>query len=345
MNSGIYKESIKLDENRSMFELQIGNLVWWTKEELLVFRDAYGHHHELHKIMFLKDVWNDDEGVKDLPKPNQVDENNEIIDVGDKLLYTFVGHKDHLQIIILGSLANYVMPNFDNDLDTDVKDLDSIGRKQFIRNNKLRYLQVTDDSEGNVILHLETKEEGKGNFIINVKGVKAADGNYKQETNKKIWINQTNDEDEVINQLYMDNTPAEEKIKFVDKHKNVVQTTKEGILAQDTFKNFYRSTENGIEVRDRFGNFYKSTETGIEIKDSHGNDIKTDDNGITEKSIKNHNENTADKHTINAKESMITGGKHTMKGSCTPNGQGAYCAIKNCIYTGAPHVGDTVKGT
>ena len=50
------------------------------------------------------------------------------------------------------------------------------------------------------------------------------------------------------------------------------------------------------------------------------------------------------KATITSPEVEITGGKFKLKGTVTP-GTGPLCAIPNCLFTGAPHGGDTAAGT
>lgn len=49
--------------------------------------------------------------------------------------------------------------------------------------------------------------------------------------------------------------------------------------------------------------------------------------------------------TINATTVEVTGGTFTMDGSVAPTGSGPFCAIPNCLFTGAPHIGKTVTGT
>jgi phage baseplate assembly protein gpV len=48
---------------------------------------------------------------------------------------------------------------------------------------------------------------------------------------------------------------------------------------------------------------------------------------------------------IDGKDTKITGGKLITKGTVIPNGQGPYCAMLKCLFTGADHVGDTINGT
>jgi hypothetical protein len=48
---------------------------------------------------------------------------------------------------------------------------------------------------------------------------------------------------------------------------------------------------------------------------------------------------------IEGADTKITGGKLTTKGMVAPNGQGPYCGLKQCLFTGANQTGDTVTGT
>lgn len=41
----------------------------------------------------------------------------------------------------------------------------------------------------------------------------------------------------------------------------------------------------------------------------------------------------------------ITGGKVKISGSAIANSKGAFCGLPNCLFTGAPHVSDTIIGT
>jgi phage baseplate assembly protein gpV len=48
---------------------------------------------------------------------------------------------------------------------------------------------------------------------------------------------------------------------------------------------------------------------------------------------------------VDGADAKITGGKLTTKGTAVPNGQGPYCGLKFCLFTGANQTGDTVTGT
>jgi phage gp45-like len=95
------------------------------------------------------------------------------------------------------------------------------------------------------------------------------------------------------------------------------------------------------------------TEKAFRIK-IHKNDI-----GFDEKTLKmniNKNEiifddgdnleiNAAAKVTVNAPEAVITGGKLQVDGTAAPNGQGGFCSIINCAFTGTMHVGNALNNT
>ncbi len=50
-----------------------------------------------------------------------------------------------------------------------------------------------------------------------------------------------------------------------------------------------------------------------------------------------------EKISLKSSQVEVTGGKLTVKGTVSP-GEGPFCAIPNCLFTGAPHGGDTVAG-
>ena len=49
--------------------------------------------------------------------------------------------------------------------------------------------------------------------------------------------------------------------------------------------------------------------------------------------------------TVKSPNVTITGGKCTIGGTVSPTGSGALCGIPNCLFTGAPHSGETATGT
>ncbi len=46
-----------------------------------------------------------------------------------------------------------------------------------------------------------------------------------------------------------------------------------------------------------------------------------------------------------SKEIEFTGGKVTCKGAATPTGQGGFCAMPYCAFSGAPQTGTEINGT
>lgn len=49
--------------------------------------------------------------------------------------------------------------------------------------------------------------------------------------------------------------------------------------------------------------------------------------------------------TLKSADMTITGGKLTVQGAVTPSGQGPFCGIPACLFTGAPQCGTMVSGT
>ncbi len=80
----------------------------------------------------------------------------------------------------------------------------------------------------------------------------------------------------------------------------------------------------------------------IEIVSPKEVTIKNDDNvSVTIKG-----EATVKAKTIKAEGDVtVTGGSFKCGGTVSPTGVGALCAIPACLFTGAPHVGDTSQGT
>jgi phage baseplate assembly protein gpV len=77
----------------------------------------------------------------------------------------------------------------------------------------------------------------------------------------------------------------------------------------------------------------------VEIKDEATIKVKTANiEATSEATVK------SPKVTIDSAACEITGGKFSMKGTVAP-GTGPLCAIPNCLFTGAPHGGDTAVGT
>jgi hypothetical protein len=53
---------------------------------------------------------------------------------------------------------------------------------------------------------------------------------------------------------------------------------------------------------------------------------------------------SADSMNLTSPATTLTGGTVTIAGTVSPTGSGALCGIPNCLFTGAPHTGDTSDG-
>jgi hypothetical protein len=95
---------------------------------------------------------------------------------------------------------------------------------------------------------------------------------------------------------------------------------------------------------DSEGNMEIKTEgnTGIEIKGDA--EIKTDGDTKIESSGETEIKATGG-CTIDSPDVKIKGGKLTVNGAGAANGQGAFCGIPNCLFSGAPHVTNQIMGT
>lgn len=86
-------------------------------------------------------------------------------------------------------------------------------------------------------------------------------------------------------------------------------------------------------------------DNSLEIKNLENNTIIIDKDGnikITNKG--DINIEASGNAKVKSPNVEITGGKVKIKGNVTPT-TGPFCAIPNCLFTGAPHGGDTITGT
>lgn len=97
----------------------------------------------------------------------------------------------------------------------------------------------------------------------------------------------------------------------------------------------------------------------IETLMGDGNSVKVEDKKITiecddvvvnAKTVKVDSSQTveikgAQSVKVDSAQVTITGGMAKIGGTVAPTGSGALCGIPACLFTGAPHVGDTASGT
>ena len=79
-------------------------------------------------------------------------------------------------------------------------------------------------------------------------------------------------------------------------------------------------------------------ETPEEVSVATEKDLKTESKANIEVSA-------SQKMTLKAQQMELTGGVLKCKGTTTPSGQGPFCAILVCPFTGAPQCGTDVSGT
>lgn len=131
-------------------------------------------------------------------------------------------------------------------------------------------------------------------------------------TGTKKFENKTDSEPTIT--LEIDHESEREEKAVLTIHKNVITVSKEGIRIE-TDKNI------GVSV---------DGDTKIEVK---GNaEVKA------EKDAKIEAQNVTVKSSV---KTEIKGGQVVLGGTVTPGGKGALCGLPSCLFTGAPHVGDT----
>lgn len=329
----------KIPYDEKILNQNVGYLIFVTadgKSGELFFQDAFMKRYTMDRVFFLEKEHNAESGFKGLPKPYMMDDKDKVTGYGDDLLYMNFGNTNGY-IAILGSLRNILIDNFDKNLNYDPTSLQDISQKNIERNNKQRYLLVTDDGIGNFTFYLEGKtgdEPGTGNLSIKIKGADANSGNVKLEASGKVAIQQVqadgNGNDVVISQILMDSTKDAERIKVIDKYKNQVVFDK-----------------NGIALTDKSQNKITTTSDGIDVLDKNNNEIKTDSSGVTVNAQSKCNINSTQDCTVNATNVTITGGNLTVNGNVAPTGSGPFQAVPGgmCLFSGAPIAGNKVSGT
>lgn len=102
--------------------------------------------------------------------------------------------------------------------------------------------------------------------------------------------------------------------------------------------------DNSLEIK----NLNKSTiiidkDGNITVENNGKTEIKTKGDTKIETSGKTDIKSNG-KTTIDSPNVEVTGGQVKIKGTVAPS-TGPFCGIPNCLFTGAPHGGDTVMGT
>ena len=207
--------------NNAGNEAESGRLVFYENLNKLFFEDSSGRQFSKERVLLLKRFYNDEDGQKALPKP-YVRNGNEIKETGDEVLYTRYGAD---LIIILGSLQSLAFSH--NDPNMNYEGLDKLREDGYCRNNTDRYFMFHEDGKGAIRVYLEGKQ-GTGNVELKVKGSEG-NGNCVFGANGIIAINQSDKDDKVIAQIYFDNTEGSERIKIIDKYKNVIELNQNGV--------------------------------------------------------------------------------------------------------------------
>ena len=118
-----------------------------------------------------------------------------------------------------------------------------------------------------------------------------------------------------------------------------------GIFDKDTeYKEDERPEMKTYLKIDSEGNMEIKTEGNTELEIKGNAEIKTDGDTKIESSGETEIKATGG-CTIDSPDVKIKGGKLTVNGAGAANGQGAFCGIPTCIFSGAPHVTNQIMGT
>ena len=204
-----------------------------------------------------------------------------------------------------------------------IKDTDRI-----IATRNGSYIKIEDDIEGMITLEVYGKsidKEGDNSTRVGSKIILdpktdsekiSLIANNKDESKQVILNIDTTKDDERLSAI----TPTGFKFDISEKDKSIKSETPNG---------------NILEIED-------NNDT-VTITQKDGTTIEFGEN-ITITSSKDLDIN-GDNITVNGSKVVITGGELDVSGSSAPTGSGAFCGIPNCLFTGAPHVGDKINGT
>lgn len=191
--------------------INVGYFVFYESDNSLRFQDANQKNHSIERVVFLNKEFDIKNGEKNIPKPYLIGDNSEVKEYGANVLYSFLGN-EFADIVVFGAVNKLNMQSLDSDLNNNLSDYENLEEKHISRNNDRRFFKVREDAAGNLAIYLEGKE-GTGNFSLKVYGNdNQENGNIKIEANGKFAINQVGDDEEIISQIFIDNTEGEESI-------------------------------------------------------------------------------------------------------------------------------------
>lgn len=208
-------------------DFQIGYFIFHEDTKTLAFQDAQQREIDISRILFLIKEWDFNNGEKNLPKPYLIDENGAVKEFGANLLYSYLNSSES-RIVIFGAVQDFGFQHLDTVLNPKINDYEGFQEKHVSRNNKKRFFTVTED--GDVFIYLKGKENN-GNIGIKLEGNGAANGNFSLSLNGKFALNmQTEDGKTTYTQMLFDNTKDAEKFKLKDKHGNIIECNKDGMV-------------------------------------------------------------------------------------------------------------------
>ncbi|MDQ7818680.1 MAG: hypothetical protein RDU14_16765 [Melioribacteraceae bacterium] len=231
MNEGFTPSFVEQKQFDLAKDFQIGYFIFHEDTKTLAFQDAQQREIDISRILFLTREWDFQNGEKNLPKPYLIDENGAIKEYGSSVLYTYLNSTD-ARIVMFGPVQDLTLNHVDTMLNPKTTDYEGIQEKHISRNNKKRFFTITEDARGNVFLYLKGKENN-GNLGIKIEGKEAANGNFSLSLNGKFALNmQTPDGKTTYTQMLFDNTDGVEKFKIKDKHGNIIEANKTGLILE-----------------------------------------------------------------------------------------------------------------
>ncbi|OGU56948.1 MAG: hypothetical protein A2V66_10770 [Ignavibacteria bacterium RBG_13_36_8] len=101
----------------------------------------------------------------------------------------------------------------------------------------------------------------------------------------------------------------------------------------------YSKNEDSEELTDQI----LLEEGKIKLIDKNKNRIELTENAVNVYAKKNCEVTAEENCNLNAKIVKVTKDEFIVEGLATPDGSGAFCGLKNCVFSGALHTSDTIK--
>lgn len=230
----------------------------------------------------------------------------------------------------------------------------NIGSDPAAKDQGYDYLDITSQNESLIsgFWHAESINTGQNSYFYR-KGF-ASIGflhNYEESTEENFINLVSSRKDGIINEFYTKlsqenykvNLETEKNIYNLEFLENTIQIS---VNSKDNNKKYSTITLDNDKLQLKHGDnaiFTLSEGTlDVDVKDSIK--INVLDGGATITAKGDINVSSTTSINVTSPDTKLTGQSVKVSGNVTPTGSGAFCGIKYCLFSGAPHVGSTSLG-